>query len=179
MPKPITTVTPDNRVDRWKKMWATPKRLDDVATDRAFEEFQDAFVPHHMHKQFLRFFGMPKAQFGNRFFKDDVTYRNWDMKLALLMVEEGPALVTVIYGSPDKLEAYTLRGEMRRSLRDIVIDDWFAACAIVTAGDTVLYLFIEPKMKGCVVRIDRGGESVSKEDVPMPVYLEHDQTVEP
>jgi len=175
MAKPVAAVTPDNRVDRWKKMWATPKRLSDELTDSVFEAFQDAFVPKHMHKQFLKFFGTPKAQFGNRFFMEDAAYRNWDMKLGLLMVEEGFAEVTVIYGSSDRLEAYALRGEMRRSLRDIVIDDWHAACAIVRAGESVLYLFVEPKMRGCMVRVIRGGNaSIAEEEAPATM-LEHDE----
>ena len=177
MAKPITSVTPDNRIDRWKKLWAKPKRLDDAETDAAYEAFQEAFVPRHMHKQFLRFFGSPKAQFGNRFFMDDATYRNWDTKLELLMMEEGPAYATVIYGSTDRLEAHTLRGEMRRSLRDIVIDDWHAACGIVRAGDTLLYFFVEPKMKGCVVRIDRKAGTEDDFDAA-PTFLEHDESPE-
>jgi hypothetical protein len=58
---------------------------------------------------------------------------------------------TVIYGSPDSVEGWALRGEVRRSFRDLFLDDWHAACAILHVGPEVFYSFIEPKMKGCVV----------------------------
>ncbi len=163
MPKPILSVTPDNRVDRWKKMWATPRKLTQEETELAFEEFQDALVPRHMHKQFLRFFGLPKSKFGNRFFKDGALYVNWDSKLANYFGMEGPHLeATVIYGSPDRLEAHVLRGERRRSFRDIIIDDWHTACAIVKDENRALYIFVEPKMRGVIVLI------VPLTDAPMP-----------
>src|SRR5258707_1707000 len=132
MGKPLKSVSPENRVERWKKLWATPKLLDDAKTEAAFEEFRTAFVPSHMHKKFLQFFGVPKAQFGNRFFKEDAIFQDWDTKLSSLGAEDqGHIEVTIIYGSPEQFAAYWLRGEARRSLRDIVIDDWQAACAIV------------------------------------------------
>jgi len=153
MAKPMTSVTPANRVERWKKLWATPKRLDADATDAAFEEFQEALVPSHMHKQFLKFFGQPKAQFGNRFFVDEAVFHDWETRLTALGAPEGTHLdVTIIYGSPDALEAHSLRGESRRKLRDIVIDDWQAACGIIRAESQTFYFFIEPKMRGCIVR---------------------------
>src|SRR5450755_184742 len=83
--KPIEHATPDGRVDRWKKLWGTPKSLDADATAAAFDEFADAFVPSHMHKKFLKTFGVPKAHFGNRFFLDDVAFKNWDTRLAALL----------------------------------------------------------------------------------------------
>ena len=154
MAKPIVGETPPNRMERWKKLWATPRLLDDAKADANFEEFQREFVPSHMHKQFLRFFGMPKARFGNRYFMEDAVYQDWDTKLSSLGAGEGSHVeVTVIYGSPTRLEAHWLRGEPRRSLRDIVIDDWQAACAIVRAAHTTIYVFVEPKMRGCIVRI--------------------------
>jgi len=146
-------VTPANRVDRWKKLWSTPRPMDDTATEAAFEEFQEAFVPGHMHKRFLKTFGVPKAEFGNRYFMEDAVFKSWDTRLNTLVSAEGdPVEVVVLYGSPDQLEGHLLRGERRRSLRDIVIDDWQAACAIVRAESTTLYVFIEPKMRGCIVR---------------------------
>jgi hypothetical protein len=145
-------VTPDNRVERWKKLWATPRLLGTADTEAAFEEFEDAVVPSHMHKLFLKSFGVPKAKFGNRFFADDSTFQNWDTKLSDLVGEGEHVDVTVIYGSPESLEGHQLRGERRRTLKDIVIDDWHAACAIVRAGSNTLYIFIEPKMRGCIVR---------------------------
>jgi hypothetical protein len=151
MDKPIKSVTPDNRLERWKKLWCKPRLLDADETDISFEEFQEALVPSHMHKLFLRSFGQPKAKIGNRFFKEGAAYFDWDRKLSSLVRDEGQAEVTVIYGSPDALEAHELRGEMRRTLRDIVIDDWHAACAIVRATDRTLYVFVEPKMRGCIV----------------------------
>jgi len=150
-------------VERWKKLWATPRLLDVSLTDAAFEEFQEAFVPGHMHKYFLKSFGVPKAQFGNRFFMEDAQYRSWDMRLSSFTGEGEHVDVTVIYASPDALEAYALRGERRRTLRDIIIDDWQAACAIVRAGPTTLYVFIEPKMRGCMVRTVHDEESELQE----------------
>ncbi len=107
----------------------------------------------HMHKEFLKWFGTPKGRFGNRYFMDDAQYRNWDSKLSQLAGEGEHVEVVVIYGSPDKLEGHALRGERRRSLRDIVIDDWHSACCIVRAGTTTAFVFVEPKMRGCMVRI--------------------------
>ncbi len=152
MAKPIKNVTPTTRVEGWKKLWATPRLLDDTATEAAFEEFLDGFVPGHMRKYFVKSFGVPKAAFGNRYFMEDASYRNWDMKISEFAGEGDHVEVVTIYGSPDKLEAHVLRGERRRSLRDIVIDDWQASCAIVRAGTTTLFVFIEPKMRGCIVR---------------------------
>jgi hypothetical protein len=151
MAKPLKSVTPEGRVERWKKLWGASRMLDDAATEEAFEEFQTNFVPSHMRKKFLQFFGMPKAQFGNRFFRDDAAFTNWDAPLSRLGVATSHVEVTVIYGSPDSLEAHAFRGESRRTLRDIVVDDWHAACAIAIAGDLTLYIFIEPKMRGCIV----------------------------
>ena len=161
MPKPSTRPTPDNRVERWKKLWGTPRLLDDAATNDAFDEFREAFVPGHMHKRFLKTFGVPKAAFGNRFFMDDVSFRNWDTRLdQLLSAETAEAEVEVIYGSPDAIEGWRLhKGPTRRSLRDIVIDDWHAACAIVRAGETTLYLFVEPKIWGCLVRTVKASQA--------------------
>ncbi|AIE83842.1 hypothetical protein [Fimbriimonas ginsengisoli] len=175
MPKPTKTITPDNRVDRWKKLWATPRKMDAAETDAAFEEFQEAFVPSHMHKLFLKSFGVPRAQFGNRFFKEDATFQNWDTRLSNLVGAVGDHLeVNVIYGSPDALESYWLRGERRRSLRDIVIDDWQAACAIVRAGRTTVYLFIEPKMRGCIVRVVQSGDPTPEEEEPTMIEADEE-----
>src|SRR5271154_5477367 len=103
MPKPSVVITPEDRVPRWKKMWGTPRLLDEAETESAFEEFQDALVPRRMHKLFLKSFGVPKAQFGNRFFMDDAMYRDWDTKLVGLISEAGTHVeVTIIYGSPDR-----------------------------------------------------------------------------
>ncbi|CAN5399169.1 hypothetical protein BH11ARM2_BH11ARM2_11000 [soil metagenome] len=157
MAKPNTHVTPPDRIDRWKKLWGTPRKMDAAATDVAFEEFQDALVPRHMHKLFLKQFGTPKVKFGNRFFVDEVEFLKWETRLETLVgIGEEKLEVAVIYGSPDALEGHVLKGERRRSLRDIVIDDWQAACAIVTAGDRRIYVFVEPKMRGCIVRAVKG-----------------------
>ncbi|RYG34605.1 hypothetical protein EON81_15115 [bacterium] len=160
MAKPIKEITPANRVERWKKLWSSPKLLDADATDAAFEEFEEAIVPSHMHKMFLKSFGVPKAQFGNRFFSDDVEYTNWDARLEKIVGLSDERLeAIVIYGSPEKLEAYTFHGERRRTLKDLVIDDWHAACAIVRAAEKTVYVFVEPKMRGCIVRVVKGDES--------------------
>lgn len=161
MAKPIKNVTPENRFEAWKKLWATPRRLSDDETAAVFAEFQDGFVAGHMRKYFLKSFGVPKAVFGNRFFMDDAIYRNWDMKISSLAGEGGQIEATVIYGAHDLLEAYSLRGERRRSLHDIVVDDWHASCAIVHAEETTLLVFVEPKMRGCMVRIIRAGEEAN------------------
>jgi hypothetical protein len=153
MAKPQELVTPANRIDRWKKLWATPRLLDSQTTESVFEEFQDALVPRHMHKLFLKSFGQPKAKFGNRFFSDDATYRNWDTKISSLAGDGEHVEATIIYASTEALEGHTLRGERRRTLRDIIVDDWHAACAVVRAGKTTLYIFVEPKMRGCIVKV--------------------------
>ncbi len=133
-------------------MWATPRLLDDVETEAAFDEFRETFVPTHMHKRFLKTFGVEKAGFGNRFFHEEAVYRQWSAKLSTMSGSSlGVAEVTVIYASADSLEAYVLRGEMRRSLQDIFIDDWHAACATIQTPTARLYAFVEPKMKGAVV----------------------------
>lgn len=152
--------TPDNRVDRWKKLWGTPKPLGDDAVSEAFDEFRDNFVPSHMHKWFMKTFGQPKAAFGNRCFVDEAVYRSFDIRMSEFFGSDITHVeATVIYGSPDSLEGWALRGEVRRSMRDLFIDDWHAVCAIVRGGDTTLYAFVELKMKGCVVRSVRREES--------------------
>jgi hypothetical protein len=172
MAKPIEHVTPPDRVDRWKKLWGAPKRLNDDENAAAFDEFADALVPSHMHKKFLKTFGVPKAQFGNRFFVDDAHYKNWDTKLASLLPPDVTHVeVVVLYGSPDALEGHKMRGETRRTLRDIVIDDWQAACSIARAGRTSVYIFVEPKMRGCVVRTIRGPDEHHEIESKNPVGL--------
>ncbi|RYG44756.1 hypothetical protein EON79_14240 [bacterium] len=158
MAKPIKEITPANRLERWKKLWSKATPLDADATDAAFEEFQEAIVPGHMQKMFLKRFGVPKAQFGNRFFLDDtVEFTNWDLRLEKLIGASAEKVeAIVIYGSPDALEAHTFTGERRRTLRDLIIDDWQAACAIVRAGEKRVYVFIEPKMRGVIVRVIKG-----------------------
>jgi hypothetical protein len=137
-------------------MWSTPRKLTQDETDLVFEEFQEAFVPKHMHKEFLRLFGQPKAKFNNRFFTDEATYQNWNARLEQLGAgKEGKAEATVIYGSPERLEAHRFTGDLRRSLKDVIVDDWIPACAIVTSERAIFYIFVEPKMRGCVVRTVR------------------------
>jgi hypothetical protein len=36
MAKPVETITPDKRVDRWRKLWASPIVLSDADTEAAF-----------------------------------------------------------------------------------------------------------------------------------------------
>lgn len=162
MASPAPRPTPPGRVDRWKKLWGTPRPLDDASVEDAFDEFRDAFVPSHMHKRFLKIFGVPKAAFGNRFFSDEASFRNWDTRLnQLLPTDVEEVEVEVIYGSPEALEGWRLKGQTRRSLRDIVIDDWHSACAIVRAGETTLYVFVEPKIVGCLVLSVRSDDEAS------------------
>jgi hypothetical protein len=146
-------VTPVDRIPFWKKKWGTSRVLDEAATEAAFDEFLSAFVPTHMQKQFSKLFWSAKPKFANRFFVDEASFQNWDTKIAdLVHTHEGRVEATVIYGSADRLEAHLIKGEMRRSLRDVVMDDWHVACAIVRTDHSVLYVFVEPKMRGCVVR---------------------------
>lgn len=155
--RPSTRPTPDNRVERWKKLWGTPRPLNVRDTEDAFDAFREAFVPGHMHKRFLKTFGVPKAAFGNRYFVDDTVFRNWDTRFDQIVGSDVTEVeVEVIYGSPEELEGWRIKGAPRRSLRDVFIDDWFAGCAIVRAGTTTLYLFIEPKIRGVLVLTVRG-----------------------
>ncbi len=151
MAKPKTSITPANRLEVWAKLWAKPIKLDDETTEGVFEEFMEGLVPARIHKKFLQFFGTPRAAFGNRFFMDDAVFHNWDTKMSDLGAEE-PLEVSVIYGVEDALEGYVLKGQTRRSLRDIVVDDWHASCAVVRSGECTWYVFVEPKMRGCIVR---------------------------
>lgn len=146
------TITPEGRLASWKRFWATPRLLTEVEADAAFEEFVEVFVPGHMEKKFRQFFGTPRAKFGNRFFLDDAVFYTLERTLASLGIKEAThAEVTVIYASLHAVEAYRLRGETRRSLKDIIVDDWHASCAIAEAPGIKLYIFVEPKMKGCIV----------------------------
>lgn len=146
------TITPEGRVERWKKLWSAPKLLSTEDADAAFETFVSEFVPGHMEKKFRQFFGTPRAKFGNRFFLDDSKYYTLDRSFTSLGVREGTHVeAIVIYAGLHEVEAYRLRGETRRTLKDLMIDDWHAACAIVEGESTMLYVFIEPKMKGCIV----------------------------
>lgn len=175
MAKPSKHITPENRVERWKKLWSTPRKLSTEDTEAAFDEFQDALVPSHMHKLFLKSFGQPKASFGNRFFTDGAVFQKWETRFSVLGAEGTHLEATVIYGSPDALEAHTFRGETRRCLKDVVIDDWHAACAIVRSATRTFYVFVEPKMRGCIVLTVKGATEL--EDVPEdePIFIEHDE----
>ncbi len=165
--KPIKVITPEDRMAKWQKLWGSPRLLDSEATEAAFEEFQESFIPGRIQKHFQKLFGTPKSQFGNRYFMEDAQFQNWDTKLTGLADLDDHVEVVVIYGSPDDLEAHALRGDRRRSLRDIVIDDWQAACAIVRARSATLYVFVEPKMRGCVVRkVSTGVEDADVIDDP-------------
>lgn len=162
MPKEIRA-TPEGRPEKWKKLWGTSRALDDEAANDAFEEFIENFVPSHMHKRFFKTFGVPRASFGNRFFADGAKWHPLDVRLSsLILPGETHVEAIVIYGSPDTVEAWALRGEVRRSFRDLFIDDWHAACAILRVGPEVFYAFIEPKMKGCVV-LNASAEPADKE----------------
>ncbi len=144
--------TPEGRPDKWKKLWGTPRAMDDDTTTEAFEDFIENFIPGHMHKRFFKTFGVPRASFGNRFFVDGAKWHPFDTRVSsLIMPGETHFEAIVIYGSPDSVEGWALRGEVRRSFRDLFLDDWHSACAILHVGPEVFYAFIEPKMKGCVV----------------------------
>ena len=154
MPDDNPRPTPPGRTDRWKKLWGTPRPLTTAETEDAFDEFREAFVPSHMHKRFLKTFGVPKAAFGNRYFVDEASFRNWNTRLnQILPAEVTEVEVEVVYGSPEAIEGWRLRGDPRRSLRDVFVDDWFGGLAIVRGGATTLYLFIEPKIQGVLVRV--------------------------
>lgn len=156
VPKPIT---PADRVDLWKKKWGTSRLLSDNEATAAFDEFVAAFIPGHMEKRFLKTFGVYRAKFGNRFFKEEAVYHTFSEVLSRLMSTESThAVVTVIYALDGELEAHTFRGEIRRSLGDLFLDDWHAACAIVRTEDALMYAFVEPKMKGSVTLTMASGE---------------------
>ena len=147
-------ITPENRLETWKKLWGSPRLMDDGETEAAFDEFVDAFVTSHMRKRFLKLFGVPKAQFGNRCFMEDASFRNWETKLTSLGAAEGGHVeVTVIYALGESLEAHWVRGQSRRSLRDIFVDDWEGACAIARADEVTFYMFVQAKGGGCMVRV--------------------------
>ncbi len=152
MAKPIKFVVPENRVEVWKKKWGTPVLLDQAVAEAALEEFVEAFIPGHMHNRFERTFGVARAKFGNRFFHEDAKYRTWEVRLSEMLKTDATHLeAIVIYAAGERVEAYRIRGELRRSLGDIFVDDWHAACAIVRDSEMTLYAFVEPKMKGSVV----------------------------
>jgi hypothetical protein len=143
--------TPANRLESWKKLWATPRQLSDEETESAFEQFQDALVPSHMRKRFVKSFGVPKAVFGNRYFGDGAGFHGWETKMSSLGADEGGQVeATVIYGTTDSIEGHVMRGQSRRTVRDIFVDDWHAGCAIVRTDRITIYLFVEPKMRGCI-----------------------------
>lgn len=150
MKKPIT---PEGRLEKWKKLWGAVRQLPEEDAETVFEEFVENFVPGHMEKKFRQFFGTPRAKFGNRFFFDDSVYHTFETSLASLGLRDMThAEATVIYPSMESVEAHSMRGEVRRTLKDLVIDDWHAGAAIVRSGDITMYIFVEPKMKGCIVR---------------------------
>ena len=82
----------------------------------------------------------------------------------------------MIYGTPDSLEAHTFRGERRRTLKDVVVDDWHSACAIIRSPGKTIYMFVEEKMNGCLTRTvyADGYEETEEEFVGL---VEHDQDV--
>lgn len=157
MAKPIT---PEGRIEQWKKRWSTPKRLSEDDANAVLEEFIEVFVPGRMEKKFRQFFPTPRAKFGNRFFRDDAVFYTWERTLASLGLQDvSHAEVSIIYPSTEAIEGHRLRGETRRTLKDLVIDDWHPACAIAEGGPVKLYVFIEPKMRGCIVlRVGEGDD---------------------
>lgn len=151
MSKPVPFVTPPNRLESWRKVWAKPEKLSSEEAEQVLDEFMEGLVPSRIHKKFLQFFGTPRASFGNRFFLDDCVFFDWKTKFSDLGAEQ-PLEVRVIYAAKDNLEAHLLKGQAHRSLRDIVVDDWHSSCAIVASGEQKWFVFVEPKMKGCIVR---------------------------
>lgn len=149
MAKPIT---PDGHVDHWRKRWSTPRLLTADECDAALEEFIDVFVPGHMEKKFRQFFPTPRAKFGNRFFRDDAIFYPWTRTFSSLGLPDVVHMeATIIYAMPAGIEGHRFRGEPRRSLKDLFVDDWQPAAAMLQVGGIRLYLFIEPKMRGCII----------------------------
>jgi hypothetical protein len=106
-----------------------------------------------MRKRFLQLFGTPKAQFGNRCFMEDASFRKWDTKFSFLGAPEGGHVeATVIYASGEELEGHWMRGQSRRTLKDVLVDDWEGGCAIVRSGAATFYLFVQARGEGCMVR---------------------------
>lgn len=144
--------TPEGRIERWKKLWGGVRTLSSSEAEEAYEEFVEEFVPGHMEKKFRQFFGTPRAKFGNRFFRDDAVYHTWNTSFSSLGLRDATHVeATILYSSPEDIEGHVMRGEVRRTLKDLLVDDWHAACAMVRAEEVRLYLFIEPKMRGCIV----------------------------
>jgi hypothetical protein len=141
------------REETWKKLWAAPVQLDDAATEAAFEELTEALVPRHMRGRFVKRFGVPKERFGNRFFVDGAVFRDWNAKLSDLGAASSHVEVDVITAAGDELRGYRLRGQSRRTLKDIVIDDAEAVCAIVRDSQVTLYVLTEPGVKGAIVLV--------------------------
>lgn len=146
--------TPDDRPDRWKARWGGLRQVPDEETTAAFEAFCEAFVPSHIRGRFIKTFGVPKAGFGNRYFHDDASFKVLPTRMTDFFAPEATHVEAIVfYALDDEVEAHRMRGETRRTFQDLFVDDWHAACAMVTGGGTTLYAFIEPKMKGSVVRV--------------------------
>lgn len=151
-------------------MFGKAHLMDDAATEAAFDEFVDNFVPGHMQTRFTKTFGVPKATFGNRFFYDDAVYHRMNIRIESIIALEPPIEFIVLYGSSEHIEGHWMKGEARRRFEDIFGDDWHAACGIAKSPGKTLYLFVEPKGRGCIVKIHRESE----DEAPL-VLIEHDE----
>jgi hypothetical protein len=141
------------REETWKRLWAAPIELNDAATEATFEELTEALVPGHMQGRFVKRFGVPRERFGNRFFVEGAVFRDWSTRLTELGVAGSHVEVDVVTASGDELRGYRLRGQSRRTLKDVVIDDSEAVCAIVRDSQVTLYILTEPGMRGAIVLV--------------------------
>jgi hypothetical protein len=152
MPKPAT-VTPEGRIEQWKRKWSHPQLLNDSLSTQVFETFLDAFVPSHMVKQFVKTFGVPKAAYGNRFFPENSSFVPLSVRIGSLL---GPTTVPLeadlMYALADDIEVYRIRSDTKRTFKDLFIDDWHAACATFRCEFGTGHAFIEPKMRGAIVQ---------------------------
>lgn len=148
------------RTETWKKLWGTPVALSDEETEQIFDEVIDALIPTHMQVRFAKRFGVPKEKFNNRYFTDRAVFKGWDAKLSHLGLEGETVFVEVVVPTGDEIRGYRLKGQTRRALKDIVIDDVEAVCAVARTPMMTIYIFAEAGTRGCIVlaSADSGGD---------------------
>lgn len=143
------------RQETWLKLWGKARPLSDDETSLVFEEFLEQFVPPHMHKMFIRVIDAPKAKFGNRFFREDSAFTPFETPLFQLLHSAAPEDMVeakVILPRAEKFDGFVLKGQARRTLRQLVIDDWQTTMATLNLEGETVYVFVEPKMGGCMIR---------------------------
>lgn len=140
----------------WKKLWATPVELDEEATEAIFDELLDAIVPSHVQIRFTKRFGNPKEKFDNRFFSDRSFFREWTTTLSHLGAEGGQMTVDVVTASGKDFHGYRLKGQTRRTIKDIVIDSHQSVGAIARTSMITIYMLVMSGTKGAIVLSSSG-----------------------